>query len=84
MLAPSGFGLKRERKPVKGSSRILVRPPAELAGARRGDHAEEDQGGLMESRLCVDARTLGRTKLTDWLEANRERLGRQHASELAR
>jgi NADH dehydrogenase len=40
--------------------------------------------GLMEGRLYVDAPPLGRTKLTEWVERNKDSLGRHYTSELAR
>jgi uncharacterized protein YbjT (DUF2867 family) len=40
--------------------------------------------GLMAGRLCVDAPSLGTTRLTEWLAANRNTLGRRYTSELAR
>jgi NADH dehydrogenase len=40
--------------------------------------------GLMEGRLCVDAPPAGATRVTEWLRANREAVGRWYASELAR
>jgi uncharacterized protein YbjT (DUF2867 family) len=44
----------------------------------------EEIRGLMEGRLCVDAPPLGATRLTDWVQANRDRLGRRYTSEIAR
>lgn len=44
----------------------------------------EEIRGLMEGRLCVDAPPLGTTKLTQWIEANRDTLGRHYTSEMAR
>ena len=41
--------------------------------------------GLMQNRLCVDgAAPAGHTKLTDWVTAHADELGRHYASELAR
>jgi NADH dehydrogenase len=40
--------------------------------------------GLMEGRLYVDALPLGRTKLSEWVQAHRATLGRRYTSELAR
>jgi NADH dehydrogenase len=40
--------------------------------------------GLMENRLCVDAPSLGTTKLTQWITQNRDTLGRHYTSEMAR
>ncbi|MHB9008056.1 MAG: SDR family oxidoreductase [Limisphaerales bacterium] len=44
----------------------------------------EEIQGLMEGRLHVDTPPTGTTRLTDWVTANRETLGRRYASELAR
>jgi len=40
--------------------------------------------GLMAERLYVDAPALGTTRLTDWVRANRDSLGRRYANDLAR
>jgi NADH dehydrogenase len=40
--------------------------------------------GLMEGRLYVDAPPLGTTKLTDWMEENRGKLGLRYTSEMTR
>lgn len=44
----------------------------------------EEIRGLMEERLYVDAPPLGATRLSDWIEENKDRLGRRYTSELAR
>ena len=44
----------------------------------------EEIRGLMENRLCVDAPPLGTTKLTEWIDQHKDRLGRHYTSELAR
>ena len=44
----------------------------------------EEIRGLMEGRLCVDAPPLGATRLTEWMEAHRDTLGRRYTSEIAR
>ena len=44
----------------------------------------EEIRGLMDGLLYVDAPPAGTTRLTDWLRANRDTLGRRYASELAR
>jgi NADH dehydrogenase len=44
----------------------------------------EEIRGLMENRLCVDAPSLGTTRLSEWITTHRETLGRSYASELAR
>ncbi len=40
--------------------------------------------GLMDGLLCVETPPTGTTRLSDWLPANAETLGRRYASELAR
>jgi NADH dehydrogenase len=44
----------------------------------------EEIRGLMEGRLSVDAPPQGTVKLTDWIERNKETLGRHYTSEMAR
>jgi len=44
----------------------------------------EEIRGLMEERLYVKANPLGTTKLSDWVHANRQRLGLNYTSEMAR
>ncbi len=44
----------------------------------------EEIRGLMEERLYVDAPPQGTVKLTDWIERNKETLGRHYTSEMAR
>jgi hypothetical protein len=44
----------------------------------------EEIRGLMEERLYVKSSPLGTTKLSDWVHANRRRLGLTYTSEMAR
>jgi NADH dehydrogenase len=44
----------------------------------------EEIRGLMDGLLCVDTPPTGATRLTGWMRANAESLGRHYASELAR
>ena len=44
----------------------------------------EEIKGLMDGLLCVDTPPTGKTRLTDWMRANADSLGRNYASELAR
>jgi uncharacterized protein YbjT (DUF2867 family) len=44
----------------------------------------EEIRGLMEERLYVKSSPLGTTKLSDWVHANRQRLGLRYTSEMAR
>jgi NADH dehydrogenase len=40
--------------------------------------------GLMQNRLCVNTAPVGKTKLTDWVEAHKDALGRHYTSEMRR
>ncbi len=44
----------------------------------------EEIRGLMDGLLYVDTPPTGKTRLTDWMQANASALGRHYASELAR
>ena len=44
----------------------------------------EEIKGLMDGLLCVDTPPTGKTRLTDWMRANADTLGRSYASELGR
>ncbi len=71
---------------------VISVPPAvgywigHLVGALTGDVTitREEIAGLMADLLYVDAPPAGTTRLTDWLAANAETVGRRYASELAR
>ena len=76
-----------------GSRALIVPTPPWLAflGVRMlgwmvGDviNTRDEVKGLMQERLYVDLPPLGTTKLSDWVHAHREKLGRQYASELQR
>ena len=76
-----------------GLRRLVVPMPPQCAylamqalGAFLGDViiTQEEIRGLMENRLCVDTPPLGQTKLTDWMQAHRDTLGKHYANELAR
>jgi NADH dehydrogenase len=45
---------------------------------------KEEIKGLMADLLCVDSKPTGTTKLSDWVNTNKELLGRKYANELAR
>jgi uncharacterized protein YbjT (DUF2867 family) len=47
-------------------------------------NTRDEVKGLMQERLYVDSPPLGTTKLSDWVRAHREKIGRQYASELQR
>jgi NADH dehydrogenase len=44
----------------------------------------EEIKGLMDGLLCVDTPPTGKTRLTNWMQANADTLGRNYASELGR
>src|SRR5262245_41383704 len=71
---------------------ILSMPPwlafqgIRVLGWMVGDviNTRDEVKGLMQARLYVESPALGTTKLSDWVRANREKIGRQYASELQR
>ena len=76
-----------------GSRALIVSMPPMLAfqgvrvlGWMVGDviNTRDEVKGLMQERLYVDSPPLGTTKLSDWVCAHREKIGRQYASELRR
>ncbi len=44
----------------------------------------EEIKGLMDGLLCVDTPAPAKTRLTDWMAANRHTMGHRYASELGR
>ena len=76
-----------------GSQAMIVSMPPMLAfqgvrvlGWMVGDviNTRDEVKGLMQERLYVDSPPIGTTKLSDWVRAHRERIGRQYASEVQR
>ncbi len=76
-----------------GAPRPVIHvPPAvgywvgQVIGALMGDVmiTREEITGLMANLLYVDAPPAGTTKLTEWIAAHADTLGRRYASELAR
>ena len=76
-----------------GSGALIVRVPQWLAfqavralGWMVGDviNTRDEVKGLMQERLYVDSPPLGTAKLTEWVHAHRESIGRHYASELQR
>jgi uncharacterized protein YbjT (DUF2867 family) len=76
-----------------GSRALIVSMPPMLAfqgvrvlGWMVGDviNTRDEVKGLLQERLYVDSPPLGRTKLSNWVRAHREKIGRQYASELQR
>ncbi len=79
----NALGLKR---PILSVSPGLGYWGCRLFGLFAGDVVitREEIRGLMEGRLYVDAPPLGATKLTEWIDQQRDTLGRHYTSEMAR
>jgi nucleoside-diphosphate-sugar epimerase len=76
-----------------GSRALIVTMPTILAyqgvrllGWAVGDviNTRDEVRGLMQERLYVDSPPLGSRKLSDWVHAERQKIGRHYASELQR
>jgi len=76
-----------------GSRALVVSMPSMLAyqavrvlGWMVGDvtNTRDEVRGLMQEKLYVRSSPLGTTKLSDWVRASREDIGRRYASELQR
>jgi NADH dehydrogenase len=76
-----------------GSRALIVSMPAMLAyqavrvlGWMVGDviNTSDEVSGLMQEKLYVQSPPLGTTRLSDWVRASREEIGRRYASELRR
>jgi len=76
-----------------GSRALVVSMPSMLAyqavrvlGWMVGDviNTRDEVRGLMQEKLYVRSVPLGTTKLSDWVRASREDIGRRYASELQR
>jgi uncharacterized protein YbjT (DUF2867 family) len=74
------------RRPILGVPPGLGYVMSRIVGAFVHDTfvTREEIRGLMAGLLCVDTPPTGTTRLTDWMRANAETLGRRYASELAR
>ena len=74
------------RRPILGVPPGLGYLMSRIVGAFVHDTfvTREEIRGLMDGLLCVDTLPTGTTRLTDWMRANAETLGRHYASELAR
>ena len=74
------FGLSATRTPGLAFQGVRV------LGWMVGDviNTRDEIKGLMEERLYGDSLPLGTTKLSDWVRAHREKIGRQYASEMQR
>src|SRR5262249_31938845 len=76
-----------------GSRALVVSMPSMLAyeavrvlGWMVGDviNTRDEGRGLMQEKLYVRSPALGTTKLSDWVRASRQDIGRRYASELQR
>ena len=76
-----------------GSRALVVSMPSMLAyqavrvlGWMVGDviNTRDEVRGLMQEKLYVRSSPIGTTKLSDWMRASREDIGRRYASELQR
>src|SRR5262249_57680460 len=76
-----------------GSRALVVSMPSMVAyqavrvlGWMVGDviNTRDEVRGLMQEKLYVRSAPLGTTKLSDWVRASREDIGRRYASELQR
>src|SRR5262249_2299221 len=76
-----------------GSPALIVSMPPTLAyqavrvlGWIIGDviNTRDEVRGLMQEKLYVRSPPLGKTKLSDWVRASREDIGRRYTSELQR
>ena len=47
-------------------------------------NTSDEVSGLMQEKLYVQSPPLGSTRLSDWVRASREEIGRRYASELQR
>jgi uncharacterized protein YbjT (DUF2867 family) len=95
-VGPDNFTFKEMVKLIgekTGSKRLLIPLPPKLAllaaqflSLFLGDVLlmPEEVDGLMSGLLVSKEPPRGKTSLRDWLEANKSRVGKQYASELAR
>jgi uncharacterized protein YbjT (DUF2867 family) len=65
---------------------MLAYQAVRLLGWTVGDviNTRDEVRGLMQEKLYVESPPLGTTKLSDWVRASRQSLGRRYASELQR
>jgi NADH dehydrogenase len=73
-------------RPVIGVPPLVGYWAGRMVGSLMGDVTitREEIAGLMANLLCVEAPPAGTTKLTDWIAAHADTLGRRYTSELAR
>jgi len=80
------------RRIVKSKSRVVHLPPtlalrmSQVIGALRRDVilTREEVDGLLADLLVTNSAPTGETKLSEWMAAHRDSLGRRYQSELAR
>jgi nucleoside-diphosphate-sugar epimerase len=74
------------RRPILGVPPVIGYLGGRAIGALMNDVVitRDEIKGLMDGRLYVDAPPLGKTKLTEWMAARRDTLGRHYTSEMAR
>lgn len=95
-IGPETFTYRELVETIKralGLKRLVIGMPPELGylatrlfGLLMRDVVitREEIRGLMENRLCVSAPPAGNTRLSDWVRANRDTIGRHYTSEMAR
>ena len=77
---------------VKSRARVVHLPPtlalrlSQIIGVMRRDVilTREEVDGLLADLLVTESAPTGQTKLSEWMTAHRESLGRRYQSELAR
>ncbi len=74
------------KRPIVKLSPILASTAGNLMGFFLRDNVITKQkiDGLMSNKLYVKTEPVGTTKLTDWLQENKESYGLRYANELAR
>lgn len=82
-MIAAGIGVRR---PIVSFPPGLAYLAGRLIGAATGDVliTREEITGLMADLLYVDTPPTGTTRLSDWVHAHRDQLGRRYTSELAR
>lgn len=95
-IGPETFAYRDMVEIIKheiGSHALIVTMPAEVAyqavrllGWMVADviNTRDEVKGLMQERLYVNSPPLGATKLSEWVRARRNEIGRRYASELKR
>jgi NADH dehydrogenase len=73
-------------RPILGLPGWLAWVTGNLLGKVHGDVmiTMDEVRGLTSNLLRVNSRPLGKTRLTDWVQAHRDTLGRHYTSEMAR